>query len=193
MTRTVRLRPLRAPERRLLATKLRDRTRAARLHQRYRIIDEVRADHPVAVIADRVGCTAATAYHWIHRFNASGFTTFERPTNPRGRIPIVHATQLRALVEVALSSPLARGLPFATWSVASLSTYCRAQGLLPEVSDEWVRRLLHRQGLTPQRIRTWKTSADPAFERKKTPFAASTAPARRARWSSASTNGGRSS
>ena len=39
------------------------------------------------------------------RFNASGFTTFERPSNPRGRIPIVTAEQWRELMDGALSSP----------------------------------------------------------------------------------------
>ena len=193
MTRQVQVRRLRAAEQRLLAAKLRARTLSARRFQRYRIIDEVRTGRAAAAVADRLACALATVYHWVHRFNESGFTTFERPTNPTGRVPIVRAPQLRALVDVALSSPLERGLPFATWSVASLSAYCRAEGLLPAISDEWVRRLLRRQGLTPQRIRTWKTSADPAFERKKTPFAAPTGPARRARRWSASTSGGRSS
>jgi hypothetical protein len=128
---------------------------------------------------------------WLKRFNASGFTTFERPTNPRGGEPILLAAHLRALIDVALSSPTERGLPFAVWSVAKLKEYCVAQGLMPAVTDEWVRRLLHRKGLTPQRVRTWKTSSDPAFDRKKTAFARSTAPVRRGRPSSASTSGGR--
>ena len=47
------------------------------------------------------------------------------------------------------------------------------------MTDEWVRRLLRREGLTAQRIRTWKTSHDPAFDRKKNASASSTAAARR--------------
>jgi hypothetical protein len=35
------------------------------------------------------------------------------------------------------------------------------------VTDEWIRRLLRREGLTTQRVRTWKTSSDPAFDPKK--------------------------
>lgn len=191
--RHVRLRALRKSEQQLLKAKLRQRTLSVRVYQRYRIIDEMRRGRPAAEVAERVPCALMTVYHWVHRFNASGFTTFERPTNPKGREPILHAHHLRALVDVALSSPLERGLPFATWSVASLAAYCKARGLLPAVSDEWVRRLLRREGLTPQRMRTWKTSADPAFERKKTAFAASIGAAQRARRSSASTSGGRSS
>lgn len=185
------LRRLRPREVRLLRAKLRTRTLSVRLHQRYRIIAEVRQGRTAADVAERVPCALMTVYHWVRRFNASGFTTFERPTNPKGREPILRAEQLRALIDVALSSPLERGLPFATWSVASLTAYCKARGLLPAITDEWVRRLLRREGLTPQRMRTWKTSHDPAFERKKTLFAASIGGAHRARRSSASTSGAR--
>ena len=72
------------------------------------------------------------------------------------------------LVDVALSSPTERGLPFSNWSVPKLAEYCRAKGLLPAVTDEWVRRLLRREGLSAQRIRTWKSSKDPHVDRKKT-------------------------
>ena len=60
----------------------------------------------------------------------------------------MRATQLRELVDVALSSPAERGLPFSVWSVPKLAEYCRHRKLLPAVSDEWVRRLLRREGLT---------------------------------------------
>jgi transposase len=131
--------------------------------------------------AERVGCHFTGAYDWVHRFNESGFKTFEQVPNPKGRPPILKAEQLRELVEVALSSPEERGLPFSRWSVPKLAEYCRSQGLLPEVTDEWVRRLLRREGLSAQRIRTWKTSRDPHFDRKKNASASSIIGGRRAR------------
>jgi transposase len=191
MTKRLRVRTLRPAERRVLREKLRTRTLTVRVHQRYRIVAEMAHGHTVAETAERVSCALLTVYHWVHRFNASGFRTFEAATNPKGRPPILHGDQLRALIDVALSSPLERGLPFATWSVASLTAYCKARGLLPAITDEWVRRLLRREGLTPQRMRTWKTSHDPAFERKKTASAASMGAAHRVRRSSASTSGAR--
>ncbi len=140
--------------------------------------------------AATVGCHFTAAYDWVHRFNASGFATFERSANPRGRSPIITAHQLRELVDVALSCPLDRGLPFAVWTVPKLAAYCRDHDLIPPFCDEWVRRLLRGAGLSAQRIRTWKTSHDPAFDTKKSrPRATSSRP--RARRSSASTNGGR--
>jgi transposase len=167
MARPLRLRWLTRRERRLLRAKLKDLSLAARVHQRYRIIEEVRKGHAIPEAADRVGCHFTVAYDWVHRFNASGFGTFEQVPNPKGRPPILRAKQLRELVDVALSSPAERGLPFSNWSVPKLAEYCRGKGLLPPVTDEWVRRLLRREGLTAQRIRTWKTSHDPNFDRKK--------------------------
>jgi len=128
--------------------------------------------------AERVGCHFTVAYDWVHRFNESAFTTFEQVSNPKGRPAILRAEQLRGLVDVALSSPSERGLPFSVWSVPKLAEYCRRKGLLPEVTDEWVRRLLRREGFTAQRVRTWKTSNDPNFDRKKNSSAGSTGSAR---------------
>jgi transposase len=170
---------LTAAERRQLRNKLSDLSLSARIHQRYRLIEEVRKGRAIVEAAERVGCHFTIAYDWVHRFNESGFSTFERAPNPKGRPPILRAEQLRQLVEVALSSPAERGLPFSAWSVPKLAEYCRQKGLLPPVTDEWVRRLLRREGISAQRIRTWKTSKDPHFDRKKNASASSTGRVRR--------------
>ena len=168
MARHLELRPLTRGEQRALRSKLRDLTLSVRVHQRYRVIDQVRRGFSLLTAAERVGCHFTVAYDWVHRFNESGFGTFEQVPNPKGRPPILRASQLRELIDVALSSPSERGLPFSVWSVSKLAEYCRRRRLLPAVTDEWVRRLLRREGLTAQRVRTWKTSTDPAFDRKKT-------------------------
>lgn len=189
--RSVRLRPLTRSEHRVLEGKLRDLSLSARIHQRYRVIAEVAVGRAVAEAAERAGCHFTRAYAWVRRFNASGFSTFELASNPRGRPPILQTSQLRELIAVALSSPAERGLPFSVWSVAKLTEYCRQRKLLPDITDEWVRRLLRREGISAQRIRTWKTSSDPAFDRKKNGSSASRGAARRARPSSRTTSGGR--
>jgi hypothetical protein len=83
---------------------------AARLHRRYQIVAAARRQR-LSPRWPRVGCDVTTAYHWVARFNTSGFAAFERPSNPRGRIPIVTAEQLRELMDVALSSPASAGSP----------------------------------------------------------------------------------
>jgi transposase len=167
MAKTLPLRALTRSEQRTLTAKLKDLSLSARVHQRYRVIDEVQKGRAITEAADRVGCHFTVAYDWVHRFNDSGFATFEQVANPKGRPPILKSEQLRELVEVALSSPEERGLPFSNWSVPKLAEYCRAKNLLPPVTDEWVRRLLRREGLSAQRIRTWKRSHDPRFNSKK--------------------------
>lgn len=181
MANSVRLRALTRGERRLLQAKIKDRRLTVRLHRRYRLIAEVARGRSVAAVADRVGCNITMVYEWMHRFNESGFTTFERAPNPQGRLPIITGPQIRELIDIALSSPAERGLPFSAWTVPKLAAYCRQRGVLPPITDEWVRRLLRREGLRAQRIRTWKTSDDPAFDRKKNASDSSTGRARRGR------------
>lgn len=190
---TVRLRPLTRGERPALAAKLRQASLPARLYRRYRLIAEVREGRSVPQAASRAGLHPQNAYVWVRRFNESGFQSFERPNNPRGPVPIITARQLRDLLDTALSSPETLGLPFTTWSVRTLTAYCRKKKLIPPFSDEWVRRLLRKAGLSAQRIRTWKHSDDPAFAKKGDLSAPSSAAARRDRRRSASTSGARSS
>lgn len=192
MAKPVQLRALTRGEHRLLRAKLKELSLSARVHQRYRLIECVRTGVGAMATAAQVGCHLTVVYDWIRRFNQSGFATFEQVPNPKGRPPILKASQLRELVDVALSSPTERGLPFSAWSVPKLAEYCRHQRVLPPVTDEWVRRLLRREGLSAQRIRTWKISHDPAFDRKKNGSGRSTGAVRRGPPWAASMSGGRS-
>jgi transposase-like protein len=105
MANSVRLRTLTRGEQRVLRAKVKDRRLAVRLHARYRVIAKVARGGSVAEAAERVGCNVTMVYEWVHRFNASGFTTFERPPNPKGRVPIVTGPQIHELIDIALSSP----------------------------------------------------------------------------------------
>ncbi|MHB8631553.1 MAG: helix-turn-helix domain-containing protein [Candidatus Limnocylindria bacterium] len=189
----VRLRPLTRSERAALKAKLRQGSLPTLLHRRYRVIALVRSGCSIADAAARTEWSHQNVYHWVHRFNQSGFSSFERASNPRGRIPIITAQQLQDLIDTALTSPEKLGLPFTTWTVRTLNAYCQRKRLLPPFSDEWVRQLLRRKRLSAQRIRTWKHSEDPDFAKKAGASAPSSATARRARRSSASTSGARSS
>lgn len=146
------VRRLTPSERRLLKAKLRGRTLSVRLARRYRIVGEAARGRTVTGIAHRLGCHQDTVYLWVGRFNGSGFTTFERPTNPRGRVSILTAPQIQELVRVALRRPADLGLPFMRWSIPKLASYCRTRGILPPITDEWVRRVLRREGVTAQML-----------------------------------------
>ncbi len=178
---TVRLRPLSRREQHALRTKLRQVSLPARVHRRYRVIALVRSGCSIPEAASRAGLNPDSAYLWVHHCNESGFERFERPNNPRGRVPLITARQLQDLIDTALTSPHKLGLPFTTWSVRTLNAYCQRKELLPPFSDEWVRQLLRRARLSAQRIRSWKHSDDPQFGPKGDASAPSSAAARRAR------------
>ncbi|MFW6113909.1 MAG: helix-turn-helix domain-containing protein [Actinomycetota bacterium] len=167
---TALVRKLTKKERELLEEKLKDKKMPVRNYERYRIVKEASEGRRAAEIADRVGCHFTVVYDWTKRFNSTGFSTFEKPPNPEGRISSISREQIRELIRVALSRPEDLGLPFTTWSVRKINHYCRSEGILPQVTDEWVRRLLRREGITHQRTGTWKRSPDPDFEVKKTAY-----------------------
>jgi transposase len=161
------VRRLRPSERRVLEEKVADRTLSAYVLDRFRIIQAIDQGFTPTQVAGILGCERQTVYQWVYAFNASGFSEFQKATNPYGRPAILTSENLRDLVKIALSRPPDLGLPFTAWSVAKLSDYCRSRGLLPEVSNEWIRRLLRREGLSLQRTKTWKESPDPEFEKRK--------------------------
>ena len=165
---TLTVRRLKPTERRWLDMRLAERTLSAYVLDRYRIIEAILQGFSPTEVSRILGCERPTVYQWVRTFNMSGFSEFEKATNPNGRPAILSAENLRELVKVALSRPEDLGLPFTAWSVAKLTEYCRSKDLLPDVSNEWIRRLLRREGLSLQRTKTWKESPDPEFEKKKT-------------------------
>jgi transposase len=68
---------------------------------------------------------------------------------------------------VALSRPLDHDLPFSTWSLTKLADFLVAEGVVEDISHEGLRVLLAEQGVSFQRLKTFKQSRDPDYERKK--------------------------
>ena len=161
------IRQIARKEKDVLSAKLSDRTLSAYVLDRYRIVQAISEGFTPTSISRILGCERVTVYNWVRNFNKSGFSEFEKVTNPNGRPAILTSENVRQLVKTALSRPSDLGLPYTQWSVAKLSTYCKSKSLLPNVSNEWLRRLLARQGLSLQRTKTWKESPDPEFEKKK--------------------------
>jgi Homeodomain-like domain len=131
MTKSVRLRALTRAERRVLQAKVRDRRLTVRLHRRYRLIAEVARGRSFAEVADRVGCNVTMVYEWVHRFNASGFTTFEQPPNPTGRLPIITGPQIRELIDNCLIESHRAGAPLLGVDGAQAGPVLSAAGAAP--------------------------------------------------------------
>jgi transposase len=102
----------------------------------------------------------------IAEFNADGMDSLRPPTgggHPR-RIDEPTRERIRA---VALARPGDLGEAGTRWSLARLRRYLVRHRIVRSISKEHLRRLLRAMGITAQRTRTWKWSADPLFEEKK--------------------------
>ena len=102
----------------------------------------------------------------IHNFNLDGFDALY-PRYRGGRPPTFTLAQRRQIKQLALSRPQDRDLPFSTWSLTKLADFLIAEGVVDDVSQEGLRVLLREEGVSFQRLKTWKTSRDRAYEAKK--------------------------
>jgi transposase len=102
----------------------------------------------------------------IHNFNDDGFDSLD-PKYAGGRPPKFTLPQRREIKKIALSRPTDHDLPFSTWSLSKLAEFLVAEGVVDDISHEGLRALLREEGVSFQRIKTWKLSNDPDFEVKK--------------------------
>jgi transposase len=102
----------------------------------------------------------------IRNFNADGFGSLY-PKSKGGHPPKFTLRQRREIKKIVRSKPAEHDLPFSTWSLSKLAEFLVAEGVVEDISHEGLRVLLREQGVTFQRIKTWKTSKDPRYAEKK--------------------------
>jgi transposase len=102
----------------------------------------------------------------IHNFNADGFDSLY-PKYKGGRPRTFTLPERREIKKIAKSKPAEHGLPFSTWSLAKLADFLVAEGVVDDISHEGLRVLLREEGVTFQRLKTWKSSKDPEYQEKK--------------------------
>jgi transposase len=102
----------------------------------------------------------------IRNFNADGFSSLY-PKYKGGRPPKFTPPQRREVKKVARSHPGDHGLPFSTWSLSKLAEFLVAEGVVDDISHEGLRALLREEGVTFQRLKTWKASKDLRYAEKK--------------------------
>ncbi|GAA1543993.1 hypothetical protein GCM10009730_61390 [Streptomyces albidochromogenes] len=102
----------------------------------------------------------------IHDFNADGFEALY-PKYKGGRPKTFALPERREIKKIAKSKPAEHGLPFSTWSLAKLADFLVAEGMVDDISHEGLRVLLREEGVSFQRVKTWKASRDPDYEAKK--------------------------
>jgi transposase len=102
----------------------------------------------------------------IRNFNADGFGSLY-PKYKGGRPPKFTLPQRREIRKIAESRPAEHGLPFSAWSLSKLAEFLVAEGVVDDISHEGLRTLLREEGVTFQRLKTWKASKDPDYAVKK--------------------------
>ena len=102
----------------------------------------------------------------IRNFNADGFGSLY-PKYKGGRPPKFTLAQRREVKKVAKAKPAEYDLPFSTWSLAKLADFLVAEGVVDDISHEGLRTMLREEGVTFQRLKTWKSSKDPQYREKK--------------------------
>ena len=103
----------------------------------------------------------------IRNFNADGFSSLY-PKYRGGHPPKFTLPQRREIKKIARSKPAEHDLPFSrTWSPAKLADFLVAEGVVDDISHEGLRVLLRAEGVTFQRLKTWKASKDPRYAEKK--------------------------
>ena len=102
----------------------------------------------------------------IGNFNADGFASLY-PRYKGGRPPKFTLAQRREIKKIAKSRPAEHDLPFSAWSLSKLAEFLVAEGVVDDISHEGLRVLLREEGVTFQRLKTWKASKDPDYAAKK--------------------------
>jgi transposase len=102
----------------------------------------------------------------IRNFNSDGFASLY-PKYKGGRPPRFTLPQRREIKKAAVSRPADHGLPFSAWSLSKLAEFLVAEGVVDDISHEGLRTLLREEGVSFQRIKTWKASKDPEYAAKK--------------------------
>ena len=121
---------------------------------------------PVAKIAEVTFTSPDRVRDVIHNFNADGFDSLY-PKYKGGRPKTFSLPERREIKKIAKSKPAEHGLPFSTWSLAKLADFLVAEGVVDDISHEGLRALLREEGVSFQRVKTWKSSRDPDYAAKK--------------------------
>ena len=118
-------------------------------------------------IAERVGCSPQWVRKIIHRFNDGGIDAiswFPYYCNRAG--PTKFMSEItEQIVEIALSSPKVL-IGMTVWSLPKLRAYLIEQKVVPSISVERLRQILHERRIRWRHSKTWKQSTDPEFGRK---------------------------
>jgi transposase len=121
---------------------------------------------PVPAIARLVAADEDTVRDVVHAFNEKGLAALD-PQWAGGRPRLISEDDVEFIVAAATTRPETLGLPFTHWSLRKLAAYLAGnRARMVRIGRERLRQILHKHGISFQRTRTWKESADPDKDAK---------------------------
>jgi transposase len=119
----------------------------------------------VPAIARLVAADEDTVRDVIRLFNQKGLAALD-PQWAGGRPRLISDEDIEVIVTAATARPEKLGQPFTRWSLRKLAAYLAGRDRPVVIGRERLRQILHERGISFQRIRTWKESADPDKDAK---------------------------
>ena len=120
----------------------------------------------VPAIARLVAADEDTVRDVVHAFNEKGLAALD-PQWAGGRPRLITEDDVEFIVTAATTRPEKLGLPFTHWSLRKLAAYLAANpSRAVRAGRERLRQILRQHGISFQRTRTWKESADPEKDAK---------------------------
>jgi transposase len=161
------VRPLTDAEREAVERGLRS-SDAYTLRRSQIVAASARGEH-IPRIARSLSCNEQTVRNAVHAFNQEGTAALTKRSSAvhteQAAFPPAAAEQLRALLH---RSPRDFGHKTSLWTLELAAEEAYRQGLTTaRVTGETIRATLQRLGVRWLRAKTWITSPDPAYERKK--------------------------
>ena len=120
-------------------------------------------------IHTRIGCSTQTVRNALRAFAAEGAACLhEKSHRPASARPVLDAAACERLRALLHRSPRDFGKPTSLWTLDLAAEVAFAERITARpVSDETIRQALIRLGVGWKRAKTWITSPDPAYLRKK--------------------------
>jgi transposase len=161
------VRPLTEMEQQFLEEQLRS-SDAFRLRRAQFLLASARKQTPRQIATTYGGCVQ-NVRNVINAFAAQDLDCLNPKSNrPKSTKPLLSEDQLPQLQHLLHQSPRTFGKPTSLWTQDLLAQVTYEEGLTPQVvSDETIRRALHRLGANWKRAKHWITSPDPLYALKK--------------------------
>jgi transposase len=124
---------------------------------------------PPARIAQSLGCAKQTVRDAIRAFHAEGLACLDPKSHAPKTTHAVWPRQRDEDLKVLLhQSPRSHGKPTTLWTLALVAAVCHEKGWTARrLSDEAIRHVLRRLGISWKRAKHWIHSPDPDYAAKK--------------------------